>query len=91
MNDILQFEGFRLQWPGRGLFRCDEHRVFVPIAIGSRALDVLGVLAGRPGDLVSRGELIAAVWPSTVVEESNLNMQIAALRRVLDDGRAEGS
>jgi adenylate cyclase len=31
------------------------------------------------------------VWPATVVEDSNLNMQIAALRRILDDGRAEGS
>jgi hypothetical protein len=34
---------------------------------------------------------MAAVWPSTAVEDTNLNMQIAALRRVLDDGRAEGS
>jgi adenylate cyclase len=91
MDDIFQFEGFRLDRRGGGLFRRGERGSFVPIAIGSRALDVLGVLVGRPGDLVSRGELIAAVWPSTVVEESNLNMQIAALRRVLDDGRADGS
>jgi len=34
---------------------------------------------------------MTAVWPATVVEDANLNMQIAALRRVLDDGRAEGS
>ena len=32
---------------------------------------------------------MAAVWPATAVEDSNLNMQIAALRRVLDEGRAE--
>src|SRR5689334_3522351 len=91
MDDIFLFEGFRLDPRGSGLFRRDERGVFVPMAIGSRALDVLGVLVGRPGDLVSRSEIIAAVWPSTVVEDSNLNMQIAALRRVLDDGRAEGS
>jgi TolB-like protein/lipopolysaccharide biosynthesis regulator YciM len=91
MDDIFQFEGFRLHPSGGGLFRRDEHGRFVPMTIGSRALDVLGVLAGRPGDLVSRDEIIAAVWPSTVVEDSNLNMQIAALRRVLDDGRADGS
>ena len=91
MDEVFQFEGFRLQRPGGDLYRRDECGIFVPIAIGSRALDVLGVLVGRPGDLVSRREIIAAVWPSTVVEDSNLSMQIAALRRVLDDGRAEGS
>jgi TolB-like protein len=63
----------------------------LPITTGSRALDVLGVLVERPGDLVSRDAIIAAVWPATVVEDANLNTQIAALRRVLDDGRAEGS
>ncbi len=61
------------------------------MAIGSRALDILGVLIERPGDLVSRDEIIEAVWPGTVVEDSNLNVQVAALRRILDDGRAEGS
>jgi TolB-like protein/Flp pilus assembly protein TadD len=52
---------------------------------------VLGVLLGRPGDLIARDEIIAAVWPTTVVEDNNLNMQIAALRRVLDQDRAQGS
>ena len=89
MDDIFQFEGFRLD--RRGLFRHDERGVFMPTAIGSRALDLLGVLVGRSGDLVSRDEIIAAVWPTTVVEENNLNMQIAVLRRLLDHGRREGS
>jgi DNA-binding winged helix-turn-helix (wHTH) protein len=91
MDNIFLFECFRLDRHADGLFRRDERGVFVPVAIGSRALDVLGVLVGRAGDLVSRDEIIAAVWPATLVEDSNLNMQIAALRRVLDDGRAEGS
>jgi adenylate cyclase len=59
--------------------------------IGSRALDILGVLIERPGDLVSRAEILSAVWPGTVVEDSNLNVQVAALRWVLDDGRVERS
>jgi pentatricopeptide repeat protein len=88
-GDVFLFEGFRLD--RRALFRRDERGVFVPIAIGSRALDVLGVLVGRAGDLVLRDEIIAAVWPETTVEDSNLNMQIAALRRVLDEGRPERS
>jgi adenylate cyclase len=89
MDDIFQFEGFRLD--RRGLFRRGERGVFVPMAIGSRALDVLGVLVGRAGDLVSRDEIIAAVWPATVVEDNNLNIQIAVLRRLLDHGQLEGS
>src|SRR5271165_1999070 len=88
-DNVFGFAGFRLD--RHGVFRRDERGVFVPMAIGSRALDVLGVLVGRAGDLVSRDEIIAAVWPSTVVEDNNLNVQIAALRRILDDGRAESS
>jgi TolB-like protein len=85
------FEGFRLDRRAGVLFRRDERGVFAPIVIGSRALDILGVLVERPGDLVSRAEIMEAVWPGTAVEDSNLNVQVAALRRILDDGRAGGS
>jgi TolB-like protein/Flp pilus assembly protein TadD len=88
---VFLFGGFRLDRQARALFRRDEGGVFVPVAVGSRALDVLGVLVGRAGDLVSRDEFMAAVWPVTVVGDINLNMQIAALRRVLDARRADGS
>jgi DNA-binding winged helix-turn-helix (wHTH) protein len=49
------------------------------------------VLIGRTGEVVSKDEIIAAVWPGTVVEESNLTVQISALRRVLDRERSNGS
>src|ERR1700730_8383584 len=88
-GDILLFEGFRLD--RRGLFRRDERGVFVPVVIGSRALDVLSVLIKSDGDLVSKDEVMAAVWPGTVVEDNNLTVQISALRRILDGRRAEGS
>ena len=90
-GDVFLFEGFRLDRRGGGLFRRDERGVFVPMAIGSRALDLLSMLVERPGDLISRDAIIAAVWPSTVVADNNLNMQIATLRRVLDQSRAGGS
>src|SRR5215472_6638457 len=83
------FEGFRLD--RHGLFRRDERGVFAPVSIGSRALDVLHVLVEADGDLVSKDEIMAAVWQGTVVEEKNLTVQIAALRRILDRGRAEAS
>jgi DNA-binding winged helix-turn-helix (wHTH) protein len=88
---VFLFEAFRLDRQARALFRRDEVGAFVPMAIGSRALDVLGLLVGRAPDLVSRDELIAAVWSAAIVEDTNLNMQIAALRRLLDEGRAGGS
>jgi TolB-like protein/DNA-binding winged helix-turn-helix (wHTH) protein len=91
VGDVFLFDGFRLDRRAGGLSRRDERGDFVPMAMGSRALDVLGVLVERPGDLVSRDAIIAAVWPATVVEDADLNMQIAALRRVLDLGRGEGS
>jgi len=90
-DGIFLFEGFRLDRTAGELFRRREDGAFEPMAIGSRALDVLGVLLERAGDLVSRHEFMAAVWPATAVEDINLNMQIAALRRVLDSGRAYGS
>jgi TolB-like protein len=88
-GNIFLFEGFRLD--RRGLCRRDQRGVFVPVVIGSRALDVLGVLIAGDGDLVSKDEIMAAVWPGTVVEDNNLTVQISALRRILDGRRAEGS
>ena len=43
------FEGFRLDRRAGVLLRRDERGVFAPMAIGSRALDILGVLVERPG------------------------------------------
>jgi DNA-binding winged helix-turn-helix (wHTH) protein len=87
---VFLFERFRWDRQARTLFRRNEAGDLVPIAIGSRALDVLDVLVGRAGKLVSRDELMAVVWRATAVEDSNLNMQIAALRRILGEGRAAG-
>ena len=43
-------------------------------------------LVERTGDLVSKGELMARVWPDTLVEQCNLKVQVAAVRRTLRDG-----
>jgi adenylate cyclase len=89
--DICLFGEFRLDRRTGVLFRRDERGAFAPLAMGSRALDILGVLIERPGELVPRAEIISAVWPGTAVEDSNLDVQIAALRRVLDQRPTEGS
>jgi class 3 adenylate cyclase len=61
------------------------------VAVGSRGLDILETLVARAGEVVSKDEIVAAAWLGRVVEDSNLTVQISALRRVLDRGRANGS
>lgn len=56
------------------------------LRMGGRALDILQVLVERAGRVVSKEQLIALVWPTSVVEEINLRVHIAALRRALGDG-----
>ena len=80
--DTISFGPFRLL-PRQGLLL--EHHT--PVQLGSRALDILIALLERPGELVSKEELLARVWPNTFVEPGNLPVHIAALRRILKDGR----
>jgi predicted ATPase/DNA-binding winged helix-turn-helix (wHTH) protein len=58
-----------------------------PLRLGGRALDILQMLVEHAGSVVSKDELIAQVWPRTVVEEINLRVHIAALRRAFRDGQ----
>jgi DNA-binding winged helix-turn-helix (wHTH) protein len=71
---------FRLDTQDNLLFRGTE-----PLALGRRALALLRALVERPGALVSKDALIEAAWPGQAVEESNLTVQIAALRKVLGE------
>ena len=58
-----------------------------PVPLGSRAMHILIVLLERPGELVTKQELMARVWPNVFVEPANLSVHISALRRALRDGR----
>ena len=58
-----------------------------PVGVGSRAIELLHILIERQGELVSEEELIARVWPNTFVDQGSLSVHIAALRRVLGEGR----
>ena len=57
-SDVFVFEGFRLDCGG--LFRRDGNGALSPVEIGSRAFAVLGALLERPGELVTRDEIMAA-------------------------------
>src|SRR5215831_8473498 len=54
-----------------------------PTALGSRGVSVLAALLEHPSEYVSKSRIMDAVWPGLVVEESNLAVQISAIRRVL--------
>ncbi|MGB3388581.1 MAG: winged helix-turn-helix domain-containing tetratricopeptide repeat protein [Pseudaminobacter sp.] len=60
------------------LFRND-----VPVAVGYRGLKLLAALVGRPGEILAKAELMDAAWPGRAVEEGNLTVQIAQLRKLL--------
>lgn len=55
----------------------------IPIAVGHRGLTLLAALTARPGEIMTKAELMDAAWPGTAVEEGNLTVQIATLRKVL--------
>jgi TolB-like protein len=78
-GEEVRFGRFRFDLGQREL-SCDG----VPVRLGGRALDILSVLASAGGDVVTKDELLARVWPGLVVEENNLQVQISALRKILD-------
>ena len=57
-----------------------------PVPFTPKAFDLLAVLAGNPGRLLTKEHLMQAVWPDTVVEESNLTYNIFAIRKALGEG-----
>ncbi|CDZ67678.1 Transcriptional regulator, winged helix family [Neorhizobium galegae bv. orientalis] len=58
----------------------------IPVVVGGRALDILGVLLENPGRVVSGRHLIQQVWKGVTVEDANLRTQLTALRKALGDG-----
>src|SRR5229473_3280061 len=78
----LQFGPFELSSKERVLRREGE-----VLPLGSRALDILIYLAGRPGEVISKQELIDHVWPDVTVEEGSIRVHVAAIRKALGDGQ----
>lgn len=57
------------------------------VSLGSRARAILAELLDHHGQIVSKAQLIQRAWPETFVEEANLRVHVAALRRALGDGQ----
>jgi predicted ATPase/DNA-binding winged helix-turn-helix (wHTH) protein len=78
VSAVYRFGEFELRLTERQLLANGQSA-----ALGARAFDVLRVLAEHAGRLVTKAELLDAVWPNLVVEEANLHVQISALRKLI--------
>ena len=78
----IHFGPYRI-YPGQRLVLEGDQ----PLRLGRRALDILLILLQHAGNVVSKQVLIAGVWPDSVVEDINLRVHMAALRKALGDGQ----
>ncbi|MGZ0714787.1 ATP-binding protein [Pseudomonas palleroniana] len=82
-EQAVHFGPYRV-YPGQRLvLEADQ-----PLRLSRRAMDILLILLEHAGGLVSKQQLIARVWPNSVVEDINVRVHIAALRKALGDGQA---
>jgi predicted ATPase/DNA-binding winged helix-turn-helix (wHTH) protein len=81
-QETIAFGPFELS-SGERILRRDG----LVLPLGGRALDILFYLVGRPGEVATKKQLIDHAWPDVVVEEGNLRVHIAAIRKALEDGK----
>lgn len=82
MADAFSFGPFRL-YPSHRILRKDG----AVVAIGSRAFDMLVAMVEHDGRVLTPAELMARAWPGVTVDDSNVRVQVANLRRALGCGR----
>jgi len=80
-NPEYRFGAFRLLPAQRQLLEGD-----VPVKLGGRSFDMLLTLVEQHERAISKRELMDKVWPNRIVEENNLHVQVAVLRKVLGAG-----
>jgi DNA-binding winged helix-turn-helix (wHTH) protein/Tol biopolymer transport system component len=79
-NGLYRFDEFELD-PSRRVLSRNE----TPVSLTPKAFDVLSYLVLNPGRVVTKEELLKAIWPNSFVEEGNLAQYISALRKALGD------
>ena len=77
---VIRFGRYCVVLPARQLLIDGQ-----PVKLGGRAFDILTVLIEASGTLVSKNDIMSRVWPNMIVQEINLKVQIAALRKVLNE------
>lgn len=84
VKQLYEFGPFLLDPSERTLLR--EGR---PVAVTPKVLDILLVLVQHRGHLLTKKELMEAVWPDSFVEEGNLTFNVSSLRKALGEDRKE--
>lgn len=85
-NKLYRFGPFLLDVRRRVLLRDNQ-----VVQLQPKAVDTLIALVEQHGQIISKDELINAVWPDTIVEEGNLTLNISAVRKALGDNSAAPS
>jgi DNA-binding winged helix-turn-helix (wHTH) protein len=81
---VYEFGPFRLDVAERRLLRGGR-----PVRLTCKVFDLLTLLVRHSGHLISKEELLRAVWADSVVEENNLTVSMSALRKALGEKRAQ--
>jgi DNA-binding winged helix-turn-helix (wHTH) protein/TolB-like protein/cytochrome c-type biogenesis protein CcmH/NrfG len=84
IRQLYLFGPFRLDAANRLLLRDGK-----PVPLTAKTFDTLFVLIRSSGKVLSKDELLQAVWPDSVVEEANLAVNISALRKALGESPGE--
>jgi len=79
---MIELGRFQIDLELRTLWRDGER-----VPLGSRAFEILAIVAKAEGRLVTKDELMDAVWPDTIVEENNIQVHLSALRKILGADR----
>ncbi len=84
MDRFFRFGPYQLDCQRRLLMRDGD-----PVSLHEKALQILMVLVQRRGEVVSKDELMKAVWPDAFVEEANLSQNVFVLRKALGERAKE--
>jgi len=79
-NKLCEFGPYRLDRKKRQLWRDGE-----TISLTAKAMEILVALVDRGGEVVSKDDLMEALWPDTFVEEANLTQNVFLLRKALGE------
>ena len=83
----FRFNGFRINMARRLVLDREDS----PVQLTPKVFDLLLYFVKNCGKVLTKDELMAAVWPDTIVEESNLTQNISILRRALGDVRGDNA
>jgi DNA-binding winged helix-turn-helix (wHTH) protein/TolB-like protein/Tfp pilus assembly protein PilF len=84
VRQLYAFGPFRLDPANRLLLRDGK-----PVSMAAKTYETLLVLIRNQGKVLSKDELLEAIWPDTVVEEANLAVNISSLRKALGESPSE--